>query len=456
MSFKDRDTHSQSKKIIFSVYNFIKMCSEKKDLDSDFFKSAQKIAAQACGISYITVRRICTEAKKSSVDSDEEVQFQSPRKLYKRAKKCSELDDFDADVVRRIIHEFYQRNEYPTAFSILSEIKKKLPHYEGCVRSVRNLLKNLKFTFKKCNNGRKMLMERNDIVALRCKFLRTMCTLRQNEDTRPVVYLDETWVNQNHSRSRIWQNNEETEGFKIPTGKGGRLIITHAGSSRFGFIEGSKLVFKCQAGNSTDYHSSMNSDVFKQWYVDMLKLLPEPCVIVMDNAPYHSMLVNNYPKCNARKAEVQEWLKNQNISFSPLETLSELRERVNLLKPTFKRYELDEIASSMGHEVVRLPPYHCQYNPIELIWAQVKGEVATNNSTFKMVDVERLTHEALDLVSKSDWEKCVKHAETIQDEDYQKEILMDSVLEPLIITFQTDDSDFGNDEDSEDDVQTLI
>jgi len=141
MSFKDRDTHSQSKKIIFSVYNFIKMCSEKKDLDSDFFKSAQKIAAQACGISYITVRRICMEAKKSSVDSDEEVQFQSPRKLYKRAKKYSELDDFDADVVRRIVHEFYQRNEYPTAFSILSEIKKKLPHYEGCVRSVRNLLK---------------------------------------------------------------------------------------------------------------------------------------------------------------------------------------------------------------------------------------------------------------------------------------------------------------------------
>jgi arsenate reductase-like glutaredoxin family protein len=79
----------------------------------------------------------------------------------------------------------------------------------------------------------------------------------------------------------------------------------------------------------------------------------------MDNAPYHTMLVNNYPKCNAQKAEVQEWLKNQNISFSPLETLAELRERVNLLKPTFKSYELDEIASSMGHEVVRLPPYHC-------------------------------------------------------------------------------------------------
>jgi len=49
----------------------------------------------------------------------------------------------------------------------------------------------------------------------------------------------------------------------------------------------------------------------------------------------------------------------------------------------------------MGHEVIRLPPYHCQYNPIELIWAQVKGEVVTKNSTFKIADVEKLMHEAI-------------------------------------------------------------
>jgi len=40
-----------------------------------------------------------------------------------------------------------------------------------------------------------------------------------------------------------------------------------------------------------------------------------------------------------------------------------------------------------------------------------------------MVEVERLTNEALDSVSKSDWEKCVEHAEKIQDEDNEKEIL---------------------------------
>lgn len=34
-------------------------------------------------------------------------------------------------------------------------------------------------------------MERNDIIALRCKFLITMCILRKNNDHHPVVYLDE-------------------------------------------------------------------------------------------------------------------------------------------------------------------------------------------------------------------------------------------------------------------------
>lgn len=71
-----------------------------------------------------------------------------------------------------------------------------------------------------------------------CKFWRTMCTLRKNNDPRPVVYLEETWVNQNYSRSQIWQNEEETEGFKVPTGKGGRFIVCHAGSKSHRLIKG--------------------------------------------------------------------------------------------------------------------------------------------------------------------------------------------------------------------------
>jgi len=58
-------------------------------------------------------------------------------------------------------------------------------------------------------------MERNDIVALRCKFLREICTLRKVKYDLPIVYIDETWINQNHSRSMIQQNECGTEGLKI-------------------------------------------------------------------------------------------------------------------------------------------------------------------------------------------------------------------------------------------------
>lgn len=167
--------------------------------------------------------------------------FKSPRKTYKRAKLLTELDDFDSDIVRRTVHEFYDRGEYPTALTILTEVRKKCA---WDVWSMRSLLKNLKFSFKKCNDGRKFLMERNDIVALRCTFLRKICTLREQKDTRPVVYLDETWINQNHNRSRIWQNAKETAGLKIPTGKGGRLIICHAGSAKYGFVKAVNLSFE--------------------------------------------------------------------------------------------------------------------------------------------------------------------------------------------------------------------
>ena len=59
-------------------------------------------------------------------------------------------------------------------------------------------------------------------------------------------------------------------------------------------------------------------------------------------------------------------------------------------------YELDVLANEMGHEVIRLPPYHCQYNPIELLWAQIKKGVANRNKTFKLKDVEKLMNEEID------------------------------------------------------------
>ena len=35
-----------------------------------------------------------------------------------------------------------------------------------------------------------------------------------------------------------------------------------------------------------------------------------------------------------------------------------------------------------GHEVVRLPVGHCELNPIEMAWSQVKGYVKEHNKKY--------------------------------------------------------------------------
>ena len=45
-----------------------------------------------------------------------------------------------------------------------------------------------------------------------------------------IVYLDETWVNQNHSTDYMWLPNDGSDAPIIPSGKGKRLIVLHAGT----------------------------------------------------------------------------------------------------------------------------------------------------------------------------------------------------------------------------------
>lgn len=194
-----------------------------------------------------------------------------------------------------------------------------------------------------------------------------MNDIKEQTPDKLIFYLGETWLNQNHTRSYVWQDSNNDRGLNVPTGKGGRLILLHIGSAKTGFIPQCKLLYKNTRSTSVDYHSKMNSDIFREWFLKMLNLLGEPSVIVMDNASYHSIELNKAPTTNSKKQIIQDWLNEKCIPFSPLETKVELLEKVKKNKKKERVYELDEEAYKAGHEVVRLPPYHCQYNPIELI-----------------------------------------------------------------------------------------
>jgi hypothetical protein len=196
-------------------------------------------------------------------------------------------------------------------------------------------------------------MERKDIVVTRVEFLRTMHNIHSSGDTWPIFYLDETWVNQNHSLKYIWQDCNRSDGLKVPVGKGSSIIVFHDGPNTTGFVKDSKLIFRSESKQiNSDYHSEMNMELFTDWFINhFINYLEEGSKIVIDNASCHSTILNKAPSTNSRKSEIVDWLKKKNITVDPTETRAELLQRVQLLKMR-KIYALDQIANERGHQVI--------------------------------------------------------------------------------------------------------
>ncbi|GBM15792.1 hypothetical protein AVEN_262945-1 [Araneus ventricosus] len=83
--------------------------------------------------------------------------------------------------------------------------------------------------------------------------------------------------------------------------------------------------------------------------------------------------------------------------------------------------------------VLRLLPYHCELNPIDLIWAQVKNFVPKENQTFKMPRVNDLCIQSISRIGVEEWKKCFKHVtneveKIIWDLDNAVDNIVDSVI----------------------------
>ena len=250
-----------------------------------------------------------------------------------------------------------------------------------------------------------------------------------------IIYLDETWFNQHDYETRHWLNEDEFTGCKTVIGKGKRLVIVHAGS-RAGFVKNGFRAFWSD-GKKADYHESMDAEFFEQWFAQLLSDLPESSVIVMDNASYHSRQVNKPPSSSSKKADIIAWLLNNQINFEQDMLKVELLELVKKNREA-TTYAVDKMAEERGHQVVRLPPYHCTFNPIEMIWAQLKGFVRSHNRTGRQADIMRLVEMAVETVTPHSWEKCCQHVLKVEEDYWRSDHLMEDVG-PFLIDLQTSD-----------------
>lgn len=387
--------------------------------------------------------------KEGEVAASTSTKISTPRKSGPRHKSI-ELDDFERCVIRHKIHEFYSvRKELPTLTKLLHEMRREI-NFKGSRTTLWRIIKEMGFYFKKCRSKRKVLMERFDIAAWRHRYLEELRNNRFGKQ-QPVVYLDETYIHATYCAGKCWQSQSE-EGVLATESKGPRWIIVHAGGE-MGFIPNAQLIFKSQS-QAADYHNEMNRDNFKKWLEEkLLPNLPPQSIIVMDNASYHTVAINKTPTMANTKTEMQNWILSKGLAYLPSMVKGQLFEIIKEYKEP-RIYEADEILEKQGHKVLRLPPYHCDLNPIELIWSLLKRRIAEKNVGQEAGNIVNITEEAFSTITREEWKKECEHVKKIEDKYYADGPAVDSETDRFIIEVgdESDTSDVSDtDADDEDD-----
>ncbi|XP_050292797.1 uncharacterized protein LOC126733516 [Anthonomus grandis grandis] len=218
---------------------------------------------------------------------------------------------------------------------------------------------------------------------------------------------------------KSWQD-DNVKSVRRPGGfDGKRFIVLHAGH-KVGFIKNASLVF---AGKSKlmDYNGEMNNENFTKWVDNQLiPNLEEPSLILEKNEiPFDKQMF---------KAEL--------LSLAKLHK-----------KP--KKYKIDQLLQANGHEALRLPPYHCQFNAIEMIWADTKHYYNIHISEVGHTD-ENVLEMWKKAVEKFTPEVChakVCHTDKLIQNWYGRKVIIEEMPEPII--HLTNDESDSNESSSE-------
>lgn len=235
-------------------------------------------------------------------------------------------------------------------------------------------------------------IRQNDNLSFKCAEHKRKCSCESRKD---VIYIDESYIHQNHVSRQGYYLPEDCDSIKKPSGKGARVVMA-AGLSVDGWlgtephdpVDFKKYLSKVQKDNShsygsikywpaktstKDYHRNFNQEIFLDFFENnILHNLTAPSIIVMDNAPYHRYYDKDtfFPR-KAKKKELREWLEANDIIFDEKALRAELIELaeanceppVNLIEQMADEHGRQNFGTA--HEILYLPQYHPELNAIE-------------------------------------------------------------------------------------------
>ncbi len=412
ISSRGKPLTAEAKKLTVSV---------KKYFDQAKITPAEpsvKRTAEALGIGVATVKRIMADYNRDPSLLDK------PAKM--RGRPVYAVSASHQEAVRAYIRSANKQGRHITLADIQNFLKEEYADESFHKATLARTLNRWGFEFGKGTRSQH-LKEKDHIIASRHRYIREKRSNRAKGNDaatlRPEVYLDESYVNKNHSNDFIWYYGEDGPWVQKPTGKGERLIILNA-VTHSGWIPGSKLVFK-STKKTGDYHGQMNWDLFKKWFTEMLlPNIPKRSIIIMDNAPYHNILSKHSPPTpQSSKQKIREWLEQNKVYCREDCLKPELVEVLVKMAPE-PVYAVDEIAAAHGHKVLRTPPYHPELQPIETCWGVVKNYMA-RHCDFTMKNLIKQLDNGFDIVSAKTCKKIIAKVRKIEDNFWESDIRSD-------------------------------
>lgn len=412
--------------------------------------NVNKVTAAATGVSVSTVKRIV------NISDVNDYHTPTKKKIQKRKFQFDKIDDFTRDLLRRTIFEYYKNGKSPTVEALTESMRQKTAqtNYEFpySAATLYRLLVSMGFQYKSAPK-KSLRTETPDIIVWRYRYLHAIRDFRsQGYDD---VYLDETWFDSNSCKMKNWIDDSDNCALTTPDNKGDRIVIVHCGG-RSGFVSDALLVTHTKMADApADFHGSIKADIFETWLEEnVLKRLEKPSVIVIDNASYHSRVLNTRPNSSWRKNDILLYMTEKNIPVPQpipiIPVLLQITEDHIPFNERKKKYAVDELALMYGHTILRLPPYHCILNPIEMVWSEIKRRAGSQNLTKRpLEDIIKIIKEACNHVTPEKWRNYIQHVEKIEDSYRSLQSIFDDASNRRICIELGESSDESEDEDED-------
>jgi transposase len=366
MAFQGKEFTPEMKQLIVNLKQHFD--KEKKAGKTVSTRNAIGRVAHGLGVGEVTVKRIMADHKQGKVLVVEKKE---------RGKPPCRLSLNLQPVIRDFIRQKNLKGQQISAEQIRKYLLQK-HSVEIPMSTFLRSLSRLGFTYG-VGKRRTALKEQDYVVLARRRYLRRKIANRNNDGSlkRPEVYLDETYINKNHSGQFTWYLEEDGPWVNKPSGKGPRVIVIHAITVN-GWVDNAQLIFEANK-RTGDYHGQMNWGNFWQWFeTQLLPNIPANSLIILDNARYHNVFAESaFPISTTRKEVLCNWLDKNSIPWTTDMLKPELYELCKRLAPA-PEYKLDQIAEAAGHSILRTPQYHPELQPIETCWGVVKNYMAAH------------------------------------------------------------------------------